>query len=258
MKLKVINILVAGIILMLMNVAAHAAADSGVELSVGSAYIGTGDTAQIPVYAEVHEGFAAFTLDIKYDPDVITPVSAKAGSILTGVFIHNLEYSEDTIRITYAGSVNTEISGILADLEFKAISQCDDISPLEININYLANEKYINVPGSTESGYLGVSVTSWMPIFCENIQADKEQKTIIADLSNLSAEEVDDSVIYIALYDQTGSLLSLYHNSIGFSSNEKNKRIVIDYDEAPQTAVLYVWNENMVSYMKARIIQIGE
>lgn len=250
MKLKCFIAMSLAVFLMLMTVAAYAATGVGIEFSVGSAYTMSGETVRIPVHAEVNEGFAAFTLDITYDPEVIEPVSAVKGGILDGIFIYNTDYSENTVRLTYAGAVNTETSGVVCELEFNAVADCDDISPLELKIDYLANEQYIDVIGSAENGALGVSVFSWTPIFCQAMYADKEQEILTAELSNLSSESIEDLNIYIALYDPNDILISLYNTKTEFSSNEMNKAVKFEYGETSFTkAAVYVWKGSMTPYM---------
>ena len=62
---------------------------------------------------------SAFSVEIVFDPSVLTFEDAVAGEALTsGTFHSNGEYSEDCVRLVWSDSKNADVMGELAKLKF--------------------------------------------------------------------------------------------------------------------------------------------
>src|SRR3989304_8623757 len=87
-------VLVAGLL-----VSAQVSAQDGPTLSVGSAEAAPGEEATVAVTANVPGGLGARTLDITYDPDVVTPTDCDRGDANS---VCNTEHAADQVRVTGA------------------------------------------------------------------------------------------------------------------------------------------------------------
>src|SRR3990170_4504539 len=121
--------LVAGLL-----VAAQVSAQGGT-LGVGSAEAAPGDEATVAVTANVPDGLGAWTLDITYDPDVVTPTDCDGGDANS---VCNTEYTADSVRVTGASAQGIDEETVLGNITFEC-GDAEDESDLTIVINVFAD-----------------------------------------------------------------------------------------------------------------------
>src|SRR3990170_5442501 len=121
--------LVAGLL-----VAAQVSAQGGT-LGVGSAEAAPGDEATVAVTANVPDGLGAWTLDITYDPDVVTPTDCDGGDANS---VCNTEYTADSVRVTGASAQGIDEETVLGNITFEC-GDAEDESDLTITINVWAD-----------------------------------------------------------------------------------------------------------------------
>ncbi len=119
-------VLVAGVGLL----ATQAWAASGTA-SIGSATAAPGEQGVVDLNAEDvgAPGLGAWTVDIKYDPSVISAVSCSA--LQGGVC--NADYAADTVRITGAVAVGMEGDTLLGNVTFECGDE-EGVSDLEVSL----------------------------------------------------------------------------------------------------------------------------
>jgi hypothetical protein len=109
------------------------AQDGEVMVSSGEAAVGESDDVVLSVSGVGGEGLGAWTIDIMYDNDLITPTDcvAQQGAVC------NIEFTEDSVRISGASA-----GGLLGSVDLAQITfECDDegVSDLEIDITTFAD-----------------------------------------------------------------------------------------------------------------------
>jgi len=86
--------------------------------SVGSESVAPGEQGSVEVEAlgVTSPGLGAWTIDIKYDPDVVTAVGCDAEQ---GTSVCNSEYAADTVRLTGATAEGLEGDSLLGTIVFE-------------------------------------------------------------------------------------------------------------------------------------------
>ncbi len=86
---------------------------------------------------------SAFSIEIVFDPSVLTFEDAVAGEALTsGTFYSNGEYSEDCVRLVWSDSKNADAMGELAKLKFSVKNATSgEKTGLYIGYTEMGNEK---------------------------------------------------------------------------------------------------------------------
>ena len=121
----------AGGMLMVAQVSAQ-----GPTLSVGDAEAAPGADATVDVVANVPDGLGAWTVDITYDPDVVTAsdCEGESGSVCNPDF----EDSGDTVRVTGASATGLDEESVLATITFTCADAEGD-SDLTVAISVFAD-----------------------------------------------------------------------------------------------------------------------
>jgi len=111
-------------------------AAQGPELSLGDGTAAPGDDATVDLVANVPDGLGAWTVDISYDPDVVTATDceAESGSVCNPDF----EDSGDTVRVTGASASGLDEESVLASITFTC-GDAEDDSALTIAISVFAD-----------------------------------------------------------------------------------------------------------------------
>ena len=123
-------VLVAGLL-----VSAQVSAQDGPTLSVGDGEAAPGEEATVAVTANVPDGLGAWTLDITYDPDVVTPTDCDSGDANS---VCNTEYAADQVRVTGASAQGIDEETVLGNITFEC-GDAEDESDLTIVINVFAD-----------------------------------------------------------------------------------------------------------------------
>lgn len=215
--------------------------NAGVSFSLMPVYTKNGNEFSVPVYAEVREGFAAFTIDIEYDGSLFTPVSIERSGNLSGFFVGNTEYGKDVVRAVYAGAVNCTESGEIFNVRFKAHSPCDAVGRFKLNVRLLSNTNYEDITHDESDSAAGISVNDYLPIYA---YFDESENSV--SVMNLSDSFVSDFVLYSVLYDNDGRILSISGNML---TAQPYERLTYAVDlSAAAYARCFVWDKNMQSY----------
>jgi hypothetical protein len=100
--------------------------------SVGSESVAPGEQGSVDVEALGVEapGLGAWTIDVMYDPDVVTAVGCDAEQETS---VCNSEYAADTVRLTGATAVGLEGDSLLGTIVFECGDE-EGTSPLEISL----------------------------------------------------------------------------------------------------------------------------
>jgi hypothetical protein len=236
---RIFIVILFGSIIGLFTSAYAQAAD--VSFSAASAYARKGETVTVPVYADIENGFASFTIDVNYDNTAMTPVSVSKGEALNGYLIPNTAYNENTVRAVYAGAQNITRSGNILYLTFELISDRDIISDISLNVNFLANVDYKQLSRSVENGRVGVSVKQWMPVVSEVEFKDRTAHVYVKDLIPDANES---KTVYIAQYDKNGRMISVQSVKAVISDEGITLESEINVETAEKIMV-FVWDDNM-------------
>lgn len=105
------------------------AASGTVEISSGSAAVGEKGLADLNALDVTSPGLGAWTIDINYDPDVVTATACSAAQ--GGVC--NAEFADDQVRITGAVAEGLEGDSFLGTITF-ACGDAAGESPLDVSI----------------------------------------------------------------------------------------------------------------------------
>ena len=126
------------------------AATGTVHITDGTAAVGEDGSVDLHAFDVTEPGLGAWTIDIFYDPDVVTATACSAAQ--GGVC--NAEFADDAVRITGAVAVGLEGDSTLGSITF----ECGDAageSPLEISIFTFADGTLggpLDIDATTQDG----------------------------------------------------------------------------------------------------------
>jgi hypothetical protein len=104
-------------------------------ITVDNVSAAPGEAVVANVTANVPDGLGAWTLDITYDPAVVSPTDCDGGDANS---VCNPDFAEDAVRITGASATGIDEETILGGIEFTC---ADDVgeSDLSVSISVLAD-----------------------------------------------------------------------------------------------------------------------
>jgi len=117
----------------------------------------TGETVSVLVQSKNIEELATTTIEVKYDPAVLTPVSCDPdpdGEFNLGQC--NEAFSPDTIRFNVTSLFGVSGAPNIAEIVFEVIGQSGTISPIELDIQTFANPNGNSITAYTEDGSVEV------------------------------------------------------------------------------------------------------
>jgi hypothetical protein len=131
-------------------------------VSIGSAVLPPGGQATVALSASdvPPPGLGAFTIDITYDPDVVTPTACTAdpGAHFDGPFC-NISFGPGIVR---CGGFRTSDGAVgdlpLCNVTFQAVAPSCSWSPLTLTVVEFTDTVPNPIPAATESGGLGVGL----------------------------------------------------------------------------------------------------
>lgn len=111
-------------------------------ISVNAGYGAENDIAEVDINVEKNMGMSAYSIEIDFDPRVLTFVDAVQGSAFSGgVFYCNGDYSDDAVRIVWSDSRNKKGDGTAAVLRFKtAYGSAGTATPVSIGYTVIADD----------------------------------------------------------------------------------------------------------------------
>jgi len=103
----------------------------GPTLSIGDGEAAPGGDAVVELVANVPDGLGAWTVDITYDPDVVTAVDCEPdnGSVCNPDYLD----TGDTVRVTGASASGLDEESVLAAITFEC-ADAEDTTALEIQL----------------------------------------------------------------------------------------------------------------------------
>ncbi|MBS4020833.1 MAG: cell wall-binding repeat-containing protein [Dethiobacter sp.] len=138
-------------------------AQSGqVLVSVKSMEGGVGTIIEVPVEVTNPSGMAGGSIVVKYDPSIVEPVSARAGSLIGG-FLHvaNTAFTSDSIKVAWAGTSGKITDGVITIITFSLKSP--GATALEITELSLIDAITKNIPSTPVNGSITVTGTAPAP-----------------------------------------------------------------------------------------------
>lgn len=141
MKFKLAAVLTAVMCAFSLPVNADEAVNKPV-ISINAGFGAENDIAEVELNIDKSLGLAAYSIEVDFDPRVLTFVEAVQGSAFSdGVFYCNGDYSDDAVRIVWSDSRNRRDNGTAAILRFKtAYGSADTITPISIGYSVLADD----------------------------------------------------------------------------------------------------------------------
>jgi hypothetical protein len=104
-------------------------------LSMGSGEAAPGEEATVALTANVPAGLGAWTVDITYDPAVVTPTDCDGGDANS---VCNTAYTADSVRVTGASAQGIDEEVVLSNITFLC-GDAEDESALTLTLNVFAD-----------------------------------------------------------------------------------------------------------------------
>lgn len=96
--------------------------------------VNPGQTVTIPVKISNNPGIMGFSVSVKYDKTVLTPVSASTGTIINGLFDDSIETSESgSFDVVWSGTENCTQNGILFNVTFDVNNNAYGTTKIELS-----------------------------------------------------------------------------------------------------------------------------
>lgn len=122
-----------------------------------------GETVEIPLYIGNNTGIMGIGLQIEYDEDVLTPVSAVAGNIFSiGSFADNIGINNGSYKLIWFGNSNNIENGLFATLKFN-VSETADTGLIPINVSVIADDTFNEGWNTVEIETNDVSISVLLP-----------------------------------------------------------------------------------------------
>ncbi len=115
-----------------------------------------GKVVKVPVSIKNNSGISSFGIDIIYDNKYLTPVEVTDGELFK-VSLKNLNYSDNIIRVTYAGMSNTSGDGVLFYIVFNVKENIENTNcEIEIKPDQIKDANGINIEYLTQIGNIQI------------------------------------------------------------------------------------------------------
>ena len=96
--------------------------------------VNPGQTVTIPVKIGDNPGIMGFSVSVKYDKSILTPISVSSGTILNGLFDDSIETSEaGSFDVVWSGTENCTQNGILFNMTFTVNSNSSGTTKIELS-----------------------------------------------------------------------------------------------------------------------------
>lgn len=96
--------------------------------------VNPGQTVTIPVKISDNPGIMGFSVSVKYDKSILTPISVSSGTILNGLFDDSIETSDaDSFDVVWSGTENCTQNGILFNMTFTVNSNSSGTTKIELS-----------------------------------------------------------------------------------------------------------------------------
>lgn len=136
----------------------------GALITIDSAKVRTGETAEIPVIISKNKGFANLSLEISYDSNAMTLTEVRGSTETGATFVKSQNITDTQYVLTWNSTENTVFNGTLAVLVFK-INDNTECGKYSVNVDFYkgTNGDYkdgININYDENFNSLGLSYMS--------------------------------------------------------------------------------------------------
>jgi len=134
-------------------------------LAIGSADVAQGASATVPLAAALDVYvLAAVTVDVQYDPGVVTATACSADPEDLFDFSYcNVAYASDTVRFVAISAQGVTGNPVLAEVSFLAVGEPGQVSPLHLTADNFDDPSGTEVPVSMEDGQVRIASGGGLP-----------------------------------------------------------------------------------------------
>ena len=114
-----------------------------------------GDSITISISVSENAGFYGGSMNLVYDKDRLSPKSFNTGELLNDFIANvNLNYAEDTIRFSWAGTDEITSGGVLFDVTFEVIGAESFETDIAIDKLKLGDADGEKIEATSKSGHI--------------------------------------------------------------------------------------------------------
>ncbi len=135
------------------------AAEKNLLIYAGNSYAEENNTAEVSIMIEENPGVSAFSVELRYDPEVLVYEEAEAGrDISCGTLYCNGEYSENSVKLVWSDSKDFCGQGEAAVVKFRTRNGTAETASL-VNIGYseFVNKELEGMEYEAESGKVKIA-----------------------------------------------------------------------------------------------------
>ena len=141
---KIVSITFALIVCFIFVLPANAQTSESIWITASTSSFKTGETVIVTVYANSATPIQGFTFQIRYDPACLEPVNAASPiSGMNGLLLPQLGGLVDA---TFASTTPQTVNGLIAEVRFNALGECETNLTLESAALAIKNESGIAAP----------------------------------------------------------------------------------------------------------------
>ena len=186
------------------------AAEGGILFRVSDVYDEVGSAVRLAVQVENNTGFSSFTIDVSYDSAKLKPVAVTKGSMLSGILIANLNYSDNTVRLVYASADDAAENGTAFFVEFEPLSKKAIKTDVEPHVEFLGDARFAHPNYRTQSGCVElVETTALLESYVAAVSADGGAYRVRLGWRNKHTKPYEEVHLLAAAYDSDGRLVAL-------------------------------------------------
>lgn len=216
-------------------------------LEVVPSYGNIGGYVDVPVSVSNNAGFAAFTIDIEYDNNILTPIELVKFDLLSGKLVDNLHYSDNRIRVVFANFDNTTGNGKIFFIRFKIneVTVSNTFADIQIMPTFFSNRDLEQLSPAVKNGRVMLLNKGEFPITSEITNTEKVfgGYLIEGNFVNRTDTYFENAVICVAIYNKSQKLLNTRIETITFNANEASKNSIMVYTKNEASVVkLFVWS----------------
>lgn len=156
LTIAALGVAAAGVMALTRGELVRGATDTVVRIGSGDVVPGDRTTVPLEALAVPQPGLAAVTVDIAFDPHVVTPSEWSAGPNYDSVLC-NLLWTADSVRCTAISARGVSGDSLLASVTFDTVGSSGQCSALEIEVATFADPSGNPLPVSPQDGQVCIS-----------------------------------------------------------------------------------------------------
>lgn len=180
-------------------------------VSADSISANAGEIVTVPVRISDNCGLMGYNISVKYDSEILTPVSATQGSAISGgLFDTGIETSQDdSFNVIWSGSENVNQNGVLFNIVFEVSEKAIGETLIELGFNQsdTFNESFDDIQLTVKNAEILINNSAF------------EENTLISmqDASGNAGEEISLKFILSNYTDTTATTVMLEYDSDNFT-----------------------------------------